>query len=70
MNNPWKLTEAQANILGLLAKVGCDKLAARQLGVSSRTVETHVRNARKRMGIATRVVAVVVWDRWQNRRKA
>lgn len=64
MSNPWSLPPRQAQVLSLLAEVGCNKLIARKLGLDPRTVETHVARALKKMGLANRTQAAVAWDRW------
>lgn len=64
MTNPWKLPPRQAQIMDLLANVGCNKLIARSLGIDHRTVETHVYRALRRMECENRTQAAVLWDRW------
>lgn len=61
--NPWGLTNQQEASLASIAKVGCDKLAAREMGISHRTLEHHVAAARKKMNVNNRVLAVLAWDR-------
>lgn len=63
--NPWGLTARQCDVLDALAKTGCDKRAARLVGIDPRTVENHTAEARKRMGNTNRMLAVLAWDRFK-----
>lgn len=71
MNNPWNLTPRQFEVLKTMATTGkgSAKETARILGGTDRTVEVHVAAAMKKMGAATRLHAVLIWDR-ANRRVA
>lgn len=62
--NPWHLTPQQCATLDALAKFGSSKLAGRELAISNKTIEQHIREAKRNMGIEHRVPAVVAWDRW------
>lgn len=63
-DNPWNLTPQQGATLSALAEVGCGKKVGRELGISYKTVEQHVAQAKLRMGLEHRVSAVVAWDRF------
>jgi DNA-binding CsgD family transcriptional regulator len=65
VSNPWNLTAREAQILCMLAAASdCNsKRAARALGLSHRTVETYVQRACGKMGVPTRMAAVLKWDR-------
>ena len=61
--NPWGLTDAEARTLAAIVEVGANKLAARRLSVDPSTVDQHLSAARKKIGAATRLQAVIEWDR-------
>lgn len=68
MSNPWNLSPREAEVLQTMASIGSGsaKQAAREIGgLTDRTVEIHVHNAMKKMGAATRLGAVLMWDREQ-----
>jgi DNA-binding CsgD family transcriptional regulator len=48
-----------------LAQFGVSKLAARALGISLRTLETHVNGARRKLSAPNRLLAVLAYDRWK-----
>jgi DNA-binding CsgD family transcriptional regulator len=54
---------SERKCLDLLVKTGSDKAIARELGISSKTVENHIAAAKKKAGIADRVLLAVWWDR-------
>lgn len=68
--NPWNLTEAQCRVLAALATHGHEKVAASELGIEPRDVQTLVAGAKKRMNIPHRIAAVVAFDRWARGQKA
>lgn len=55
------LTPRESEVLGLLCTGLTAKRAARQLGLSNRTVEAHVRNARAKLGARTAYQAVALY---------
>lgn len=57
-NNPWGLSERETEVLELFHDVGHAKGVAARLGVSSRTVESHLANIRAKMSVETTVAAV------------
>lgn len=66
--NPWGITNGEARALDAVIATGSHKLAARELGLSFRTIETLAQCARNRMGKVPLIQACIQWDRW-NRRK-
>jgi DNA-binding CsgD family transcriptional regulator len=62
--NPWNITPSQGASLSALAEHGCGKRVARELGIEVKTVESHVYDAKRLMGKASRIQAVVAWDRY------
>ena len=63
--NPWGLTVAQVQAMEAVNRAGCNKGAARLLGLSHKTVEHHVAAARDRIGEEKRLLALLEFDRWQ-----
>lgn len=51
-----------------LCEHGCYKLAARALGRSSRTLETQVSTAAKKMPQRISVARLIAFDRWDRQR--
>lgn len=62
---PWGLTPAQVKALDAVVDCGCDKEAARRLGVTKKTIEAHTHAARKLMQVRNRVLMVLAYDRWK-----
>lgn len=52
-----------------MANMGSEKVVAATLGISRKTVQELVGRARKRMGIPTRLAAIIKWDRWVNQQQ-
>jgi len=47
------LTIREADVLAILAKGSTNKMIGRELGISERTVETHRKNIKRKLGITT-----------------
>ena len=63
--NPWGLTAHQCMSLRLLCKYGGNKRIAYELGISAKTVEHHLYEARKAMGYFGSDIRVVLeWYKW------
>ena len=54
------ITDRQSEILRLVARGMTSKEIARHEGISLNTVNTHVRRARRALGVGTRAAAVAV----------
>lgn len=67
----FMLTQRETEVMTLLASTarGNTKRVAQTLGISPRTVEIHVHNARLKLGAETKTEAVLMWDR-ENRSAA
>lgn len=68
--NPWGLTGREQEVIGAVSAQGSSKLAARQLGLSHRTVEIYLSNIRKKMGLAHTLLVALAWDRYVFARSA
>jgi DNA-binding NarL/FixJ family response regulator len=55
------LTTRQSQIMRLIAKGFTDKEIARELGISRKTVDTHMRRVFAQLDVRSRTVAVVRW---------
>ena len=66
--NPWSLTDRECDCLQAVGRCGDSKIAARELGISHRTVEKYLERARQRMNVARTLIAVLKWDRYVNAR--
>lgn len=64
MTNPWKLPQGQARVMDALVHAGCAKRAAADLGLSRKTVVTHLTRARQKMGVTTQLQMAILWDRF------
>jgi DNA-binding CsgD family transcriptional regulator len=68
--NPWNLTDREQETLTTVSNVGSSKLAARELGLSPRTVEIYLSRARFKMDTTHTITAVVKWTRYVINRSA
>ena len=59
------LTFRECQALNELIEHGCNKTAARQMGVSIRTLELHLAHAYQKMDVSNRIQAVLAWDRFK-----
>ncbi|HUG31601.1 MAG TPA: HD domain-containing phosphohydrolase [Acidimicrobiia bacterium] len=59
MERPAGLTEREAEVIGLLARGMQTKQVATALGISSKTADTHIQNAYRKMGVSTRASATL-----------
>jgi len=57
------VSQAEADVLDLLCIGMLTKVAAHKLGISARTAETHVNNAKKRIGAKNMAQLCVMYDR-------
>jgi len=57
------LTRRQGEVLDALVRLGSSKLVARELQIEKSTVDGIVRTACARLGVRTRLQAVLAWDR-------
>lgn len=59
------LTFRECQALDELIAHGCNKTAAKQIGVSVRTLELHLCNAYRKLDVVNRIQAALVWDRFK-----
>lgn len=64
------LTFRECQALDELIAHGCNKTAARQMGVSIRTLELHLQHAYRKMDVDNRIQAAILWDRFKSGRAA
>lgn len=57
------LSERECEVLRCLIRLGRMKAVAREMNLHSRTVETHIKSARQKLGLATTLHVVVHFDR-------
>ncbi len=62
--NPWRLTGAQCAVMNRLVDGCTNKEITEQLHMAEKTVELHLHNIRKAMGMHRTVVAALAWDRF------
>lgn len=67
---PPRLTPAEARAIEALIEAGTSKQAAVILGISPRTVEAHILNARQKTGHRNTTLLVVAYVRQQERQGA
>ena len=66
MSNPWNLTECQVDALSRTIEcAGREKVAADRMGVCRMTLTNRVRRAKEKMGVETRIAALLEFDRWK-----
>lgn len=61
--NPDQLSPREVKALDAVVSTGCNKGAARLLGISPRAIEDYMRSARQKLGAANRILLVLEWDR-------
>ena len=59
------LTFRECQALNELIAHGCNKTAAKHMGVSIRTLELHLSHAYRKMDVSNRIQAVLAWDRFK-----
>lgn len=64
------LTPAQARVLDAIIETGFVARAAEKLGITARTAETHLYNARRRCGIEINLHMLLAWDRSARQKQA
>lgn len=63
-----RISPRQAEILGLMAEGGTSKTIGAKLGITPRTVDSHVRTIILKLGAASRTHAVSLWlQNWRDR---
>jgi DNA-binding CsgD family transcriptional regulator len=63
-----RISSRQAEILDLLAEGGSSKTIGGKLGISPRTVDSHIRTILLKLGAASRTHAVGLWlQNWRER---
>jgi DNA-binding CsgD family transcriptional regulator len=65
--NPWYLSEREAEVLSLVAELGCSKSVSRVAGIEPKTVDLHMAKVISKMGAKNRLQAAIKWDRWVGR---
>lgn len=61
--NPWNLTPPQCATLDAMSRGDTAKVTAKKLGVSYRTLESHMHSAMTKMDVPNRLRAHLLWDR-------
>jgi HD-GYP domain-containing protein (c-di-GMP phosphodiesterase class II) len=59
IERPARLTEREAEVIGLLARGLQTKQVARALGISIKTADRHIQNAYGKIGVSTRAAAAL-----------
>lgn len=63
-DNPWNLSKMQRRVFAALCNLRATRRsAALQLGISPKTLETHLTRAREQMGVTTGNKAIYLWLR-------
>ncbi len=62
--NPWGLTGAQCAVMNCLVDGHTNQEITELLHMAEKTVELHLHNIRKAMGMHRTVVAALAWDRF------
>lgn len=63
--NPWGLTAAEFRVMAFTVELGHQKLVARELNRSIKTIEAHWQTIRRKIGERNMVTCVLTFDRWQ-----
>jgi DNA-binding CsgD family transcriptional regulator len=63
--NPWRLSPRQIELMDAICDHGCQKLAARDMGIGVRSVEINMQRVNEKIPGANRVQKILAWDRWR-----
>ena len=63
--NPWGLSPREAAMMRALCRTGSSKGAARELGVTVKTIESSFSRAKAKIGIYQRLLCLLAWDRFE-----
>lgn len=63
--DPWDLSHFQRRVMSALVKTGCNKAIARETGQKLKTIECQLRMAKLKMGQPNRVLAALMWERFE-----
>lgn len=58
------LSPREADVVDAIVEHGCQKTAARILGLHEHTIAKHLDNARRKAGVSNTVRLAVLWDRY------
>ncbi|MER6194866.1 LuxR C-terminal-related transcriptional regulator [Streptomyces cyaneofuscatus] len=59
------LTKREKEVLSLLPGAKADRLLARQLGISERTLRAHITSIKRKLGYRSRIEVTIAADRHQ-----
>ena len=62
--NPWGLTAGEVSVMRAIVESGSHKLAARELGLSHRSVADRAHVIKKKMPYRTALLRYLEFDRW------
>jgi len=65
MTNPWGLPPSEVRAICAIRTTGTVKGAARELGLSTKTIDEQMARTRRRMGTRSTLSAVLAFDRWE-----
>jgi DNA-binding CsgD family transcriptional regulator len=63
----WKLTQRQRETLDRICDLGCQKLAARAMGITTRTIQVNLNNMRHENGLqlVPPLKVLLAWDAYR-----
>lgn len=64
--NPWGLTDRERDCVEEVARLGCNKLAARTLEMNHHTLAMHLMRARKKSGERFTKQMLLNWERMKH----
>lgn len=62
--NPWGLTGAECAVMAHVVEGRLNKEIGELLNIAEKTVELHLHNTRKAMGVNKTLMAALAWDRF------
>lgn len=63
--NYWHLTDREIQVIEAMMDVESNKAIATMLRIEVKTVEQHMQNIRRKMGVHSKVGVALKWDRTQ-----
>lgn len=65
VRNYWHLTDREIQVIEAMMDVESNKGIANMLRIELKTVEQHMQNIRRKMGVHSKVGVAIKWDRTQ-----
>lgn len=65
VENQWGLSAIECRVMDVMLETGRNVIVAERLGLSAKTVDCHVANIVRKMGVENRILAILAWYRFR-----